>query len=84
MKIRAEEHEIRVQKPSRKSKEQFEVGKEVLIQDMKTKKWDKNATVTEVRTAHDGTVVSYNLIMNGAATIRHIRHMCKKRVTEGA
>ena len=69
MKIREDEHDRRVQKPGRKSKEQYEVGEEVLVQDMKSKKWDKSATVTDVRVAHDNTIVSYVLAMNGAQAI---------------
>ena len=50
----------------------------VIVQDYKSKKWDKEGTITEVRTAHDGTIVSYHLLINGHEAIRHRRYLRKK------
>ena len=80
MQIKADEHEKRVLNPGRKSKDQYTVGENVWVQDMKTKKWDKKATVQSIRTTHDGTIVSYGLLLNGADTIRHRRYMRKVHV----
>ena len=60
------------------SKVQFEVGEEVLVQDVKSKKWDKEGTITDVRGAYDGKIVSYDLLINGSSAIRHWRYLRKK------
>ena len=44
---------------------------------MKSKKWDKEGTITNVRVAYDGTIVSYDLKLNGADAIRHRRYLRK-------
>ena len=78
MGIRAEQHQKRVEKPGKTSKVQFEVDKVVIVQDVKSKKWDKEGTITEVRTAYNGKIVSYDLLINGSQAIRHRRYLCKK------
>ena len=45
---------------------------------MKSKKWDKEGTITNVRVAYDGKIVSYDLKLNGADAIRHRRYLRKK------
>ena len=40
--------------------------------------------VNEIRTAHDGTIVSYGLLLNGADAIRHRRYMRKVHVPDNA
>ena len=45
-------------KPGKTTKVQFEVGEDVLVQDVKSKKWDKEGTITDVRVAYDGKIVS--------------------------
>ena len=57
---------------------EFDVNKSLWIQDCRTKKWDKEGTITKVRTAHDGTIVSYHLLINGHEAIRHRRYLRKK------
>ena len=77
LEIRAELHRKRVARPGRVSKEIYEVGETVLVQDVKTKLWKKTGTVTAVRTAHDGTIVSYDLTIEGYDTTRHRRFLRK-------
>ena len=48
-----------------------------MVQDMVTKQWSKRGTVVSVRTAQDGTVVSYLLDINGFETPRHRRFLRK-------
>ena len=78
MEIRAAQHQKRVDKPGKTSKVQFDVNETVIVQDYKSKKWDKEGTITQVRTAHDGTIVSYHLLINGHEAIRHRRYLRKK------
>ena len=46
MGIWAKQHQRRVDKPGKTTKVQFEVGEDVLVQDAKSKKWDKEGTIT--------------------------------------
>ena len=78
MDIRAEQHQRRVDKPGITVKDKFEIGEEVWVQDLKSKKWDKEGTITDVRVAYDGKIVSYNLLINGSSAIRHRRYLRKK------
>ena len=55
-----------------------EVDEVVIVQDVKSKKWDKEGIITEVRTAHDGKIVSYHLLINGYEAIRHWRYLRRK------
>ena len=50
----------------------------VIVQDVKSKKWDKEGRRTDVRTAYDGKIVSYDLLINGSQAIRHRRYLRKK------
>ena len=59
------------------SKDEFEIGENVWVQNVKTKKWDKEGTITDVRIAYDGKIVSYDLKLNGADAIRHRRYLRK-------
>ena len=78
MEIRAEQHQKRVDKPGKTTKCTFEIGEDVWVQDVKSKKWDKEGTITNVRVAYDGKIVSYDLKVNGADAIRHRRYLRKK------
>ena len=49
--IRAAQHQKWVEKPGKTSKVQFEVDEVVIVQDVNTKKWDKEGTITNVRMA---------------------------------
>ena len=77
MENRALQHQKRVDKKGRKPKEIYEIGEECLVQDMVTRQWSKRGTVISIRTAQDGTVVSYLLDINGFQTPRHRRYMRK-------
>ena len=78
------EHEKRVQKPDKCSKEFYVVGETVLVQNIKNKQWDKTGVITEVRLAYDGTIVSYGLDVQGHLTTRHRRYLRKTQQTDSA
>ena len=63
--IRAAQHHKRVSKPGKSSKEIYKVGEEVLVQNIKSKLWDQREIISEMRLAHDGRIVSYELEVNG-------------------
>ena len=71
----------------RRSKDEFHVGDEVLVQDMKTLKWTIKGKVMEAREADDGTTRSFIIRTEmGRSTLRNARHMkfqqlSPKRVT---
>ena len=77
MNIRAEQHQKRVDRPGRCSKEIFTVGEKVWVQDVRSRKWDQEGLITDVRTAADGRIVSYNLTINGHPTLRHRKFLRK-------
>ena len=82
--LRGVEHEKRVKKPGRCSKESYVVGETVLVQNIKNKQWDNTGVITEVRLAHDGTIVSYGLDVQGHPTTRHRRYLRKTQQTDSA
>ena len=84
MQIRAEQHQKRVDKPGKCSKDTFVVGEKVWVQNIKSKKWDQEGDITKVRTAADGKIVSYDLSVNGSPAIRHRKYLRKYMVTEQA
>ena len=69
-------------KKGKKPKEMYEIGEVCLVQDMAIRQWSKQATVISIRTALDGTVVSYLLDINGYQTARHRRYMRKLNIPE--
>jgi len=77
--LRSGEIEKRVQRKQRSvgRKLTFEKGEEVLVQNIKTGKWDTKDVIMEVRVADDGTVSSYDLMIGDLATTRHIRYLAK-------
>ena len=48
-----------------------------MVQDVATRQWSKEGTVISIRTALDGTVVSYLLDIDGYETARHRKFMRK-------
>ena len=60
-------------------KETYTVGETVRVQDIKSKKWNTTGEVIGVRTADDGTILSYDIIIDGTITSRHRKYMCKIR-----
>ena len=77
MQIRAEQHQKRVEKPGRTSKEVFAVGERVWVQNVQSKKWDQEGHICAIRTAADGKIVSYDLTVNGHPTMRHRKFLRK-------
>ena len=60
----------------RRSKDDFHVGDQVLVQDMKTMKWSIKGKVMEAREADDGTTRSFIIRTEmGRTTLRNSRHM---------
>ena len=47
------------------------------MQNIKTKKWDQEGEILDVRTAADGTIVSYDINTSGVTTTRHRRFLMK-------
>ena len=64
MQNRALQHHKRVEKKGKKPKEIYKIGDRVLVQDMASRQWSKQGTVISIKTAQDGTVVSYLLDIN--------------------
>ena len=76
---RGETRQRRVDKKGRTvgKKETFEVGEKVRMQNIKSKKWDQEGEILDVRTAADGTIVSYEINTSGTTTTRHRRFLMK-------
>ena len=53
------------------------IGEKVLVQNLATKLWDREAVVTGVRTSADKTIVSYNLDIAGLQSTRHRKFLRK-------
>ena len=70
-------HQKRVERKGRCSKESHVIGEKVLVQNVVTKLWDREAVVTGIRTAADKTIVSYNLDIGGLQSKRHIKFLRK-------
>ena len=60
-------------------KEIYTIGETVSVQDIKSKKWDTTGEIVRVRTSDDGTILSYDLDIDGNKTSRHRRYLCKIR-----
>ena len=59
-------------------KEIYVRGEKVKLQDLKSKKWNADGTITEVRTAADGTIASYEIeTSDGSLTTRHRKYIQK-------
>ena len=64
--------EERVQKPQKGTKNLYQVGDQVTLQNPHTQIWDIPAQITGIRTAPDNKVLSYDLRQeNGNQTTRH-------------
>ena len=57
-------------------------GEKVWVQNIRSKKWDQEGDILEVRTAADGKIVSYDLTVNGSPAIRHSKYLRNYMVTE--
>ena len=59
----------------------YSVGESCWVQNIRTKKWDREATITGVRTACDGTIISYDIDIDGVKSTRHRKFLHKMNVT---
>ena len=55
----------------------FEEGEEVWVQCVMTGKWKDKGIIESVRTADDGTIKSYAVLIDGVLTTRHRRFLAK-------
>ena len=77
--LRGEQVEKRVRKRGRTEgkKLMFEEGEEVWVQCIKSGKWKDKGIIDSVRTADDGTIKSYAVLIDGVKTTRHRRFLAK-------
>ena len=57
----------------------YEIGETVRLQNIKTKKWNIFGVVNGIRSTDDGTILSYDIDIDGTATTRHRKYMSKFR-----
>ena len=77
IKARSQAREKRVARKQRGCKESFQPGQPVILQDHISRKWDQPGTVTKVREAPCGKILSYEVLTDrGHTTVRH-RSMIK-------
>ena len=76
---RGDTRQKRVEKRGRTvgKKEVFAVGEKVKLQNLKTKQWNIDGEIMNVRTAADGTICSYDIQTNGSMTTRHRKYIMK-------
>ena len=60
-------------------KHTYEIGETVLLQKIKTKRWDTIGVVKGIWTADDNTILSYDIYIDGMITSRHRKYMSKIR-----
>ena len=77
MQNRKNVHLRRVSKKGRGTKEIYSVGELCWVQNVKTKVWDRQAVITGIRTACDGTIVSYDIEIGGVKSTRHRKFLRK-------
>ena len=64
-------------------KETFAIGEPVKLQNLKTKKWNADGTIAQVRVSADGTIASYDIeTSDGTMTTRHRRYIQKVQTPE--
>ena len=75
---RAAVREKRWSKPEKGTKLIYRVGEVVKLQHPKTKMWDEEGTIQAVRTALDGQILSYDILLpSGGVTVRHRKFLRK-------
>ena len=82
---RGEMRQKRVDKKGRTvgKKEIFAIGEPVKLQDIKTKKWNVDGTIAQVRVSADGTIASYEIETgDGSMTTRHRKYIQKVQNSE--
>ena len=77
MQNRKNVHLRRVSKKGRGTKEIYSIGELCWVQNVKTKVWDRQAVITGIRTACDGTIVSYDIEIGGVKSTRHRKFLRK-------
>ena len=60
-------------------KEIYTESESVCVQDIRSKLWNIEGIVQRVRTADDGTILSYDIDIDGTITSRHRKYVCKIR-----
>jgi hypothetical protein len=77
--IRGEIRQKRVEKKGRTvgKKEVFSIGEKVKLQNLKTKQWNIDGKIMNVRTAADDTICSYDIETDGTMTSRHRKYIMK-------
>ena len=82
---RGEARQKRVKKKGRTigKKEIFKRGETVKLQDLKTKKWNSEGTISQVRLTDDGTIASYEIeTSDSSLTTRHRKYIQKVHNSE--
>ena len=76
---RGEIRQKRVEKKGRSvgKLEIFEIGELVKLQNLKTKQWDTDGKILNVRVSADDTIVSYDIESSGNITTRHRKYIMK-------
>ena len=59
-------------------KQVFEIDEIVKLQNLKTKQWDQEGKIVDVRVSADGTIVSYDIESQGILTSRHRKYLMKQ------
>ena len=80
MQNRKNVHLKRVSRKGRGTKQVYSVGESCWVQNIRTKKWDREAIITGVRTACDGTIISYDIDIDGVRSTRHRKFLHKMNV----
>ena len=77
--IRGEIRQKRVEKKGRTvgKKEVFSIGEKVKLQNLKTKQWNVDGEIMNIRTAADGRICSYDIQTDGTMTTRHRKYIMK-------
>jgi hypothetical protein len=76
IKARHQKQEKIAKEKGRTSKDSFEIGDKVVLQDPKTKRWTAHGTVSLKRTADDGSHQSFEITLEtGGSALRNKRFM---------
>ena len=77
---RGELRQKRVDKKQRSvgKKQVFEIDEIVKLQNLKTKQWDQEGKIVDVRVSADGTIVSNDIESQGVLTSRHLKYLMKQ------
>ena len=60
----------------------FSIGEKVKLQNLKTKQWNVDGEIMNIRTAADGRICSYDIQTDGTMTTRHRRYIMKIRTLD--